>query len=101
MLVVLAVRAAPRAIPRVLPYEMLQFSIYLRSFLNSTSCLAAPLQYLSLSNLSTTASTFSAGSFAASIVHLTGNWSVKSYLQGVASSYSESSGTAVGSTTGL
>ena len=73
MLVVLAVRAAPRAVPRVLPYEMLQFSMYLRSFLNSTSCLAAQLQYLSLSNLSTTASTFTAGLLAASIVHLTVN----------------------------
>ena len=38
---------------------------------DSISCLAAPLQCLSLSNLSTTASTFTAGSFATSSVNLT------------------------------
>ena len=44
---------------------------YLRSFLHSISHFAAPLQYLSLSNLSTKASTFTAGSFAVSTINLT------------------------------
>jgi len=61
----------PELFSIVLHYEMLQFNIYLRSLLNSISRLAAPMQYLSLSNLSTTASTFTAGSFAASTVNLT------------------------------
>ena len=55
---------------------MLKFNIYLRRLINSISRLAAPLQYLSLRNLSTTAFTFTAGSFAASTVNLIANVAV-------------------------